>query len=83
MKNRIVDIVGNRLEEFNVFIFDAFQEVENGTTYLRIVLDSDKVIDVGLIVKITKIISPIIDDANIMEGNYILDIYAKSKESEQ
>ncbi len=79
MKEKIVALVGNKLDELNLFIDDVVYEKEGNINYLRICLDSDNIIDVNTVVLATKIIDPLIDDASLINEEYILDIYGKSK----
>lgn len=79
MKEKVVALVGNKLDELNLFIDDVVYEKEGNINYLRICLDSDNIIDVNTVVLATKIIDPLIDDASLINEEYILDIYGKSK----
>lgn len=79
MKEKIVALVGNKLDELNLFIDDVVYEKKGNINYLRICLDSDNIIDVNTVVLATKIIDPLIDDASLINEEYILDIYGKSK----
>ena len=81
MKEDLIKEVGNKLDELNVYIYDVFEEKEGKDTYLRVVLDAEDIIDIERVVKATKIIDPIIEKLNLISGEYILDVYAKSKES--
>ncbi len=79
MKEDLIKELGDSLNELNVNIYDVYEEREGKDTYLRVVLDSDDVIDLDRVVKATKIIDPIVDKMNLINGEYILDVYAKSK----
>lgn len=79
MKKKIIAIIGNNLEELNLVVDDVVYEKEGNVNYLRICLDSKDIIDVNLIVAATKIINPLIDEADLINEEYILDIYGKSK----
>ena len=79
MKEKIVDLVGNKLDSLNVSIDDVFLEKEGKTNYLRVVIDSDTMIDIERVVQATKIIDPIVEKADLVSDEYILDVYAKSK----
>lgn len=81
MKEDLIREVGNKLDELNVYIYDVLEEKEGKDKYLRVVLDAEDIIDIDRVVKATKIIDPIIEKMNLIEGEYILDVYAKSKES--
>ena len=81
MKEDLIKEVGNRLDELNVYIYDVYVEKEGKDNYLRVVIDAENMIDIDRVVKATKIIDPIIEKMNLIECEYILDVYAKSKES--
>lgn len=82
MKDDVIKEVGNKLDELNVRIYDVFLEKEGQSEYLRVVLDADFIIDIDTVVKATKIIDPIVEKMDITNGEYILDVYAKSKGDE-
>lgn len=82
MKDDVIKIVGNSLEDIGIVIDDAFIEKEGKTTYLRVVLDSDRILNIDEVVEATKIIDPLIEKENLIKEEYILDVYAKSKGDE-
>lgn len=82
MKEKILEIIGNSLDKLNVYVYDVVYEKEGGFNYLRIILDSNDIIDMNKVVEVSKIINPILDKANPIEDKYILDVYAKSKGDE-
>ncbi len=79
MEEKIKNIIGDSLNDLNLQIDSVVYEKENGHNFLRICLDSNDVIDLNLIVKATNIINPLMDKANIIDEEYHLDIYGKSK----
>ena len=79
MKKRVINLVGNKLDNLNVHIYDVVYEKEGKDNYLRVVLDSEEMIDIDKVVEATKIIDPLLEKENIIEEKYILDVYAKSK----
>ena len=79
MKEKVAKVIGNSLDELNLIVDDVVYEKEGNVNYLRICLDSKDIIDVNLIVSATKIINPLIDEADLINEEYILDIYGKSK----
>ena len=80
MKEKILEIIGNSLDKLNVYVYDVVYEKEGGFNYLRVILDSNDIIDMNKVVE--AIINPILDKANPIEDKYILDLYAKSKGEE-
>ena len=79
MEERVKEIIGDSLNDLNLKVDSVIYEKENGHNFLRICLDSDNTIDLDLIVKATQIINPLMDKANIIDEEYHLDIYGKSK----
>ena len=79
MKEKVQEIIGNSLENLNLTVDSVVYEKENGNNFLRICLDSKDNIDLNLIVQATNIINPLMDKANIINEEYHLDIYGKSK----
>ena len=79
MENRVKEIIGDSLNDLNLRVDSVVYEKEHGANFLRICLDSDDTIDLDLIVKATNIINPLMDKENIINEEYHLDIYGKSK----
>ena len=79
MKDKIIEAVGSKLDDLSLRIDDVVYEKENNNNYLRIVLDADFIIDVNTVSCASKIIDPIIDELDLIDDAYILDIDAKEK----
>ena len=79
MKEKIIKLIGDKLEKLGVWIDDVYEDKEVNNKFVHIVLDADEIIPINVVVQATRIINPILDNANIIDEAYILDIYAKSK----
>ena len=79
IEEKVKKLIEGRLKEDNIFIDSIKYEKEGNNNFLRIVVDREKSIDVDTIVEVTKIINPILDDADIIDDRYILDISSKEK----
>ena len=80
MKNKIIDLIGDTINEFNVVIDDVFVEEIESKKVLNIVLDSEEVIDLNKVTKVSRIINKTIDKANILDDDIEeVDIYSKEK----
>ena len=55
---------------------------EDGNMFLRIVITKNGLIDVEDCVTVSNIVNPILDEADLIEDAYILDICSKEKGSE-
>lgn len=79
MKQKIIEAVGNKLEDLNLFIDDiTYGKVDNENT-LTIILDSNEIIPLNKVVMATRIINPILDKLDLIKESYTLDVYAKEK----
>ena len=81
MEDKIKELLNSKLEELNMFVDSSVLEKEGNNLFLRICLDSNKVLDLNSIVEATKIINPIMDEADLIDEAYILEVYGKSKGS--
>lgn len=79
MKEKIIEAVGDKLKDLNVFIDDVEYGKVDGENTLTIVLDSEEIIPLNIVVMATRIINPILDKLDLIEESYTLDVYAKSK----
>jgi len=79
MKEKIIEAIGDKLKDLNVFIDDiTYEKVDNENT-LTIVLDSNEIIALNKVVMATRIINPILDKLDLIKESYTLDVYAKEK----
>lgn len=67
------------LEENQYILDEVLYEKEGNLRFLRIVIDKNGVIDVDDCVTVTHLINPILDEKDLIEENYILDVCSKEK----
>lgn len=59
---------------------DSIEYVKEGSNYfLRITIDGNDVIDIDKCVEVTDVINPLLDEADLIEESYVLDISTKEK----
>ncbi len=64
----------------NNYILDCVQYVKEGNLYfLRIIIDKNGIVDVDDCVTVTQLINPLLDEKDLIEENYILDVCSKEK----
>ena len=62
----------------NNYILDKVEYVKEGSLmFLRITIDKEGILDVEDCVNVSKLINPILDEADPIEENYILDVCSK------
>lgn len=79
MKEKVKEAVDVKIRHLNMFVNDVYTSVEEGVKTLNVELDSDLVIDVDRITDASKIINPIMDELDLIDGEYVLDIHSKVK----
>lgn len=83
MKEKLMDVLSNPLNEVGVKIYDISFEKEDGIDTLFIKIDSDKVVDTDLCKQVSDIVNSIIDELDLIKTEYVLDICSKGGSDEQ
>ncbi len=82
--DRKLDVIRKQIEpvlkEKEIFVDSIEYVYENNYYFLRIVLDKMGGIDLDTIVEATNLINPILDELDIIEESYILDVLSKERE---
>ena len=79
IEEKVRNLIEEKVGELGVNIDSIVYEKENGNYFLRIVIDSDEGIDLDKCVEVTRLINPLLDEADLIEVNYILDVCSKEK----
>ena len=79
MKDKVINKIGDSLNKLELWIDDVYSDKEDNNTFLHIVLDSDKVLTISDVTMATRIINPLLDELDLFNESYILDVYAKEK----
>lgn len=69
-----------KMNEMNLIFVDIEYVLENNYHFLRITLDKVNGMDTDTIVKATNIISPILDELDLIDESYILDVISKGSD---
>ena len=79
MENKALNLIKEELENENLIVDSVNYVVEDNVKYLRIIIDKEGFVTSEDCVKATKIINPIIDEANIIDESYVLDVCSKER----
>ena len=74
IEEQVKKLIEGPVGELGVSIDSVTLEKESGAVFLRIVIDRDEVIDVDTCVEVTNVINPLLDEANLIEDAYMLDV---------
>ena len=79
IEEQVKKLIEGPVGELGVNIDSVTLEKESGALFLRIVIDRDEVIDVDTCVEVTNVINPLLDEENLIEESYMLDVSTKEK----
>lgn len=79
--DKIKEQLKELIEQENCVLKDVLYVKEDNVYFLRVVIDKDPFIDIEDCVKITGIINPVIDELNLIEDEYVLDVCSYEKGS--
>ncbi len=84
MKEKILEVITEPLDEINVKVSDIKFEKEDGVDTLFITIYCDNKVDTDLCAKASEIINPLLDELDIdeLKNEYILDVGSKGVENE-
>ena len=81
--NKVLEEIRSAITEpmnkLDIIVESVTYVVEGNYNFLRIELDKVNGIDLDSIVEATEIINPIIDELDLIDDSYILDIISKEK----
>lgn len=75
----VTDLIKPSIEKAGYILSEVAYETETRTNFLRVIIDKNGVIDVDDCVVVSKLIDPLLDEADLIEENYILDVCSKEK----
>jgi ribosome maturation factor RimP len=82
LEEQVRKLIEEPIKEKGYRVSEVIYEKESNTNFLRIIIDKDGIIDIEDCVEASKIINPIMDEADIIKNTYILDVCSKEKGNE-
>lgn len=76
---KVKKLLKDVIEENNYILDDVEYIIEGKVAFLRIYIDKDGFISIDDCVKVSNLINPILDEADLIVGNYMLDVCSKEK----
>jgi len=77
--DEIKSLIEGPMQEMDITIESIDYVLENNYHFLKIVLDKVNGIDLDTIVEATNVINPILDEHDLINEEYILDISSKER----
>lgn len=79
IEEKVKSLIEEEVSKMGIMIDRITYEKEGSNYFLRIVIDRSQPIDVDTCVAVTHVINPILDQNDIIQDSYILDISSKEK----
>ena len=79
IEEQVKKLIEKEVEKLGVRIDSVKLEKEDNNLFLRVVIDRDEITDVDKCVEVTNVINPLLDEANLIEDSYMLDVSTKEK----
>jgi len=73
------DLISDTITSNGYRLEDVLYVKEGNSYFLRVIIDKDGVIDVDDCSRVTRLINPILDEADPIEESYILDVCSMGK----
>ncbi|MCQ2792236.1 MAG: ribosome maturation factor RimP [Bacilli bacterium] len=82
LESKIHSLLNEKLNHLGYQLINVHYLRESGENYLRIIVDKDGDISLDEIVKLSDLISPLLDASDVINDRYILDISSLGAEKE-
>lgn len=79
MENEVRKLIEPILTDNNYILSELEYVLEGKVNYLRIFIDKEGFITIDDCVKASNLINPILDEADLIKDNYMLDVCSKEK----
>ena len=80
MTEKIRKLVEEPLKKQKIDVVDVFFDEENGVSNLYILIDKKPYVDLDTCVLATNLINPILDEADLIDNSYVLNVCSKGED---
>ena len=74
IEEKVYDLIKESIEKLNLSIYDIEYVKEGTNWYLRIYIDKEGIIDINDCESVSRLIDPMLDEANIIKSAYCLEV---------
>ena len=79
IESEVKKLIEKDVTDAGYIIDEVLYVKEEGNYFLRVVIDASKTIEIEDCVTVSKIINPMLDEADLIKDSYILDVCSKEK----
>ena len=74
IEKEVLDLIQKPINDLGYINVSVSFSKEKGTSYLRVLVDKDEPLSLDDIIAVNDTISPLLDEADLIEGAYMLDV---------
>jgi len=74
IEDKVFDLINEPIQSLNLSIYDIEYVKEGSSWFLRIYIDKEGTIDINDCENVSRLIDPMLDDANIIKSAYCLEV---------
>jgi ribosome maturation factor RimP len=82
IEDQVKNLIQQDIEQKNYKLDSVTYNKDGNVYYLTVIIDKEGYVDVEDCVTVSKIINPILDNADLISDSYILDVCSKEKRCE-
>jgi len=79
MVEQVRNLIEEKINNLGYILDEVLYINEDGVNFLRVVIDKNGIIDIDDCVIVSKEINPLLDEIDIIDDSYILDVCSKEK----
>ncbi len=79
IEEKVREILEKVITDNGYILSNVIYESENGTNFLRLIIDKEDIITVDDCVVVSNLVNPILDKFDPISDKYILDVCSKEK----
>jgi len=79
IEEEVFKLIKKDVNEAGYIVDNVLYVKEDGNYFLRVIIDANKIIEIEDCVTVSKIINPLLDEADLIKDSYILDVCSKEK----
>ena len=83
IEEKIKNLLEKEIEKAGYILDEVTYGKENNVNTLTIIIDKEGYINVNDCVEVNNIVSPLLDEADLISESYVLDVCSKEKGSEE
>ena len=76
---KVEELIKDLIVENGYRLDEVLYVKEDKMNFLRVVIEKDELLTIEDCVTVSKLINPILDEADLIDENYILDVCSKEK----